>query len=221
MLGTLPRMATEQDQRGSAGHDADDVDDALRAYMLYVMLPLWFVPGVLDWNFHRRTKIERTAGTHESVTHLLMMSIVGAPILAALLFEINALLLAGMIGAYFAHEGVAFWDVKYAKGRRHVGTLEQQTHSFLEVLPFMGASLSSVLKWKQFLAIFGIGPERARWKLEWKRRPQSPAYTATILGAVALFIVAPYTEEFIRCLRVDHTLLPHAEPIDKDVSRDP
>ncbi len=214
-------MALERDSRDAPQGDSDDVDDALRAYMLYVMLPLWFVPGVLDWNFHRRTKIERTAGTHESLTHILMMSIVGLPILAALLCEINALLLAGMIGAYVAHEGVAFWDVKYAKNRRHVGTLEAQTHSFLEVLPFMGASLASVLKWKQFLAIFGAGPEPARWKLEWKRRPQPPAYTVAILGAVALFVVAPYGEEFIRCWRVDHTLLPRAEPIDEDAALGP
>jgi hypothetical protein len=192
--------------------DADEVDDALRAYLLYVMLPLWFVPGILDWNFHRRTKIEETSGTHESLTHALMMSIIGAPILAALLFEINALLLAGMIAGYFAHESVAYWDVKYATGRRHVGALEQQTHSFLEVLPFMGASLCSVLKWKQFLSIFGVGPETAEWKLEWKRRPQPAAYTAAILGGVLLFVVTPYVEEFVRCFRVDHTLLPHEDP---------
>jgi hypothetical protein len=200
-----PRDESPKDGTG------DDVDDALSAYLLYVMLPLWFVPGILDWNFHRRTKIERTSGTHESLTHAAMMSIVGAPILAALLFEINALLLSGMIAAYFAHEGVAYWDVKYANGRRHVGALEQQTHSFLEVLPFMGASLCSVLKWKQFLAIFGAGPEPAEWKLEWKRRPQPAAYTAAILGGVLLFVVTPYIEEFVRCFRVDHTLLPHEE----------
>ena len=196
---------------GSPKDGSDEVDDALRAYLLYVMLPLWFVQGILDWNFHRRTNIERTSGTHESLTHSLMMSIVGAPILAALLLEINALLLAGMIAAYFAHEGVAYWDVRYATGRRHVGTLEQQTHSFLEVLPFMGASLCSVLKWKQFLAIFGLGPEAAQWKLEWKRRPQPPAYTAAILGGVLLFVVTPYAEELVRCFRVDHTILPHED----------
>jgi hypothetical protein len=196
---------------GSPKDDSDDVDDALAAYMLYVMLPLWLVPGILDWNFHRRTKIEHTSGTHESLTHSMMMSIVGAPILAALLFEINALVLAATIAGYFAHEAVAYWDVRYASGRRHVSTLEQQTHSFLEVLPFMGASLCSVLKWKQFLAIFGAGPERAEWKLEWKRRPQPPAYTVAILGAVALFVVTPYVEELVRCFRVDHTLLPHQE----------
>jgi hypothetical protein len=198
--------------QGDAGED--HVDDAMRAYMQYVMLPLWFVPGLLDWAFHRQTKIERTSGTHESLTHSAMMSIIGVPILGALLLEVNALVLVTMMGAYAAHQAVAFWDVKYAKALRHVSTLEQQTHSFLEVLPFMGVSLASILKWRQFLAIFGAGPEPARWKIEPKRRPLSPAYIAAVLGGVALFVVAPYAEELVRCYRVDHSVLPHDEPIE-------
>ncbi len=198
-----------------------DVEKAARFYALYVMLPLWFVPGALDWYFHRKTKIEHTSGTFESVTHAMMMSIVGVPFLGALLLEVNALVLSAMAAACVAHEAVAYWDVNYAKDLRPVSTSEQQTHSFLEVLPFMGLSLSSVLHWEQAVAIFGLGPETAKWKLEPKKHPLSKAYIAGILGAVGAFVIAPYTEEMIRCFRVDRTLWPHNAPVDKEAPPEP
>jgi hypothetical protein len=34
------------------------VEAATIRYLMYVLLPAWFVPGVADWIMHRRTKIE-------------------------------------------------------------------------------------------------------------------------------------------------------------------
>ena len=31
-------------------------------YLMYVLMPAWFMPGVADYLMHRRTRIERTSG---------------------------------------------------------------------------------------------------------------------------------------------------------------
>jgi hypothetical protein len=193
-------------------HDGDPPsleELALRNYMLYVLIPLWFVPGVLDWYWHRKTKIEETSGTHESLTHALMMTSLGVPLLAGLFFDINALVLTMMAGGFVTHEAISYWDVNYAKNLREVPTVEQHTHSFLEVLPFMLTSFCIVLKWKQFIGIFGRGDEKPRWRLEPKKPALSPRYVAGVLAASAAFVALPYGEEFLRCYRKDHTLRPH------------
>src|SRR5947208_2924975 len=63
---------------------ASEVEEATVRYLLYGVVPAWFVPGVLDWLQHRRTRIERTAGVRESLIHLLMMTEIGVPITLAL-----------------------------------------------------------------------------------------------------------------------------------------
>jgi hypothetical protein len=39
-----------------------DVESVTVRYLMYVLLPAWFVPGVADYLMHRRTRIERTSG---------------------------------------------------------------------------------------------------------------------------------------------------------------
>jgi hypothetical protein len=211
-----PRFADERKafegvsaERTARDSDGDDVDLALRRYLLYFLVPLWYAPGLADWWWHRQTKIEETSGTHESMTHAIMMTVVGVPLLAGLLFDINALVLVMMMAGYVVHEGVTYWDVNYAKNLREVPTIEQHTHSFLEMLPFMAASMAICLKPKQFAAIFGRGDEPARWKLEPKNPPLTARYVLGVLGGVLVFVIVPYGEEFVRCFTHDHTLKPH------------
>jgi hypothetical protein len=199
----------ESAERTAQPDDASDVDLALRRYLLYVLIPLWYVPGIADWWWHRQTKIEETSGTHESMTHAIMMTSVGVPLLAALLFDINALVLTMMMTGYVVHEGVTYWDVNYAKSLREVPTIEQHTHSFLEMLPFMATSMAICLKPKQFGAIFGRGKEPARWRLEPKKPALTARYVFGVLAGVTAFVILPYAEEFIRCFRHDGTLKPH------------
>ena len=173
--------------------------EATRRYMMYVLLPFWFVPGVLDWIWHRQTKIETTSGLEESLIHSLMMTEVGLPIIMGLFLEINAGVFALMIAAAVLHEATAFWDVGYAVSRRKILPREQHTHSLLEVIPLAALSFLACLHPNQFIALFGAGAEKARFEIRLKR-PSLPArYVVTILSSVALFIAAPYAEEVVRC----------------------
>jgi hypothetical protein len=192
-----------------ADHETSDEEIALHRFFLYFMLPLWFVPSLADWSWHKKSDIEHNAGTHESLTHLAMMGVVGFPLTLALLADVNALVLTTMIAGFIAHEGISYWDVRYAKGLRHISALEQHTHSYLEILPLMAASVMICLRPKQFAAIFGRGDESARWRIEPKKTPLTARYIAGIVTGIGAFVVAPYLEELMRCVRTDPNPLPH------------
>ena len=181
---------------------------AMQTYLLYVLLPLWTIPGFGDYLCHRRAKIESTSGTPESLTHTIMMTAIGAPVVLALLFETNALTLTVGAAALAVHELVDLWDVAYAAPRRHVSTTEQHFHSFLECLPFTTFSFLLCLRADQVLAMAGIGKEKPDFRLRLKSEPPPPAYVAGLLAAVTLAIGIPYAEELIRCLRVNPSLVP-------------
>jgi hypothetical protein len=82
-----------------------------------------------------------------------------------------------------------------------VTPFEQHVHSLLELLPLMGAAFVAVLHWPQFLALFGAGPEPARFDLTWKQESLPVAYIAAVLVAALLFDFLPYLEELWRGLR--------------------
>src|SRR5207302_892582 len=54
--------------------DPADVESVTVRYLMYVLMPAWFVPGIADYLMHRRTRIERTSGLRESAIHSLMMA---------------------------------------------------------------------------------------------------------------------------------------------------
>jgi hypothetical protein len=181
---------------------------AMQAYLLYVLTPLWTIPGFGDYLCHRRAKIESTSGTQESITHSLMMASVAVPALQALLFETNALTLVVGAGALMLHELVVVWDVAYAAPRRHVSVTEQHFHSFLEVLPFATLSFLLCLRADQALAILGLTDEKPDFALRFKAEPPPRAYVAGLLALITLAIGIPYGEELLRCMRVNPSPLP-------------
>jgi hypothetical protein len=179
-------------------------DDPTILILLYFILPVWLAAGFADWLCHRATHIESTAGAKESLIHLLMFAELGAPLLAALFLEINALLIGTMIVAFLAHEATALWDVSYAVTARRVSPLEQHVHSFLELIPLMAMLSVITVHWPQFLALFGAGPESAVFELKPKSHPLPTAYLATILTLILLLDIMPYIEELLRGLRANH-----------------
>ena len=172
----------------------------IRQYLLFFILPLWIAAGLADYLLHRRTHIEVTSGTKESLLHALQLSEAGIPVIMGLLLDINSLVLLMMLVALLAHEATALWDVHVAIHRRYVGVLEQHVHSFLELLPLMGVSFVTILYWDQFLALFGLGSEPGRFEFRAKSNPLSLVYLIGSFGAVGLLIVLPYGEELWRCI---------------------
>ena len=121
------------------------------------------------------------------------------PILAALFLEINAGVILLMILCFLLHEATAYWDVRYATSRREVAPVEQQVHSFLEILPLTGLLLVVALHWEQFISLFGLAP--ARFDFLPKQEPLPWNYILTMMGLTLLFEVLPYLEELVRGLR--------------------
>ena len=184
---------------------------AMQVYLLYVLLPLWTIPGFGDYLCHRRSKIESTSGTQESITHSLMMASVGMPAVLALLFETNALTLAVGAGALTFHELVVLWDVAYAArpGRSRYALALLLFRTFLFLL---------CLRADKGLAILGIGEEKPDYWLRLKDEPPPPAYVAGLLAAITLLIGLPYGEELLRCVLVNpsplsrHKIVPPPAP---------
>jgi hypothetical protein len=179
-----------------------DTESATLRYLMFGLLPAWFVPSVLDWIQHRRTDIEHTAGTKESLIHLLMMAEVGGPIALALLCEINPLVLVIIAAAIAAHEATALWDVSTAEASdREVTPWEQHIHSFLESLPFMATAALACLHWEQLRALVTGARRPGAWRLRWKEYRLPGGYLASVAGAIAGLVALPYGEELYRCVR--------------------
>ncbi|MBL1083862.1 diguanylate cyclase [Streptomyces actinomycinicus] len=180
-----------------------DVGDATTRFLLYGLLPGWFAPGLADWAMHRRTRIEDTTGTKESLIHSLMMAEVGLPIALTLRYEVNPLLLTVQLGAAAAHEATALWDVRTAvDSKREVRPVEQHIHSFLESLPFGGLVSLMCLHSDQVKSLLRAGRgDPDAWRLVPRRRALSPAYLAGIGLAIGTCVLLPYGEELLRCRR--------------------
>jgi hypothetical protein len=165
-----------------------------RSFLLFVVLPAWLAPGLLDWWCHRRTHIEEPAngGTRESLIHSAMFAEAGLPLLLATAFEMNPLLVTLMTGAAASHEATAMLDVRLAlNSRRNVSQWEQHVHSFLEVMPF----------WIVPLMILLNRPMTDRWSLTRRASVLSKQDLAIVAGGVTIAGVLPYAEELLRCLR--------------------
>src|SRR5215210_3063011 len=126
---------------------------------MYFVMPLWLLAGFADYLCHRSAHIESTSGPKESLLHLLLLVEMGIPVLAALFFEINALVIGVMIVCFLLHEATTLWDVWYASETREVSPIEQHVHGYMQLLPLLALTLVSVLHWPQFLALFGLGSE--------------------------------------------------------------
>ena len=172
----------------------------IRGTIQYFLVPLWLAAGVADWWCHKRSRIETTAGTKESLIHLLLLGEAAVPALLGLFLEINPLLLSTMIALFFVHEATVMWDVDYAIRRREVTPLEQHVHSVLELAPLGVLMLLSLLHWPQFKALLGletVAPSTIRRK----REPLGVAYVIADLAAMATLGLLPYVEELRRDLR--------------------
>jgi hypothetical protein len=175
--------------------------------LMYFVLPVWLAAGFADYLCHRASNIATTSGAKESILHLLQFAEMAVAVLAALFLEINALVLLIMLVCFVLHEATALWDLRYASAMREVTPIEQHVHSFLEMMPLMGLVLIAILNWQQFIALFGLGDEPARFTVALRSGPPSWVYITVMMGLVLLFEVLPYLEELVRGLRANNGAL--------------
>lgn len=185
----------------SVSSDPANVESVTTRYLMYVLMPAWFVPGVIDYVLHRRTRIEATSGLRESAIHALMMGEIAVPVTLTLLFEVNPLVLALAAAATGVHEATAIWDVRAAvDGGREVAPAEQHVHSFLESLPFMAISALLCLHWDQAARAWHA-PSARDWRLRFRRRRLPARYLAAVGAGIGALVAVPYGEELWRCAR--------------------
>jgi hypothetical protein len=189
------RTAAEPEQSRRAA------DDATRRYLMYIIMPVWSVAGFLDWLWHRQTKIETTSGVKESILHLVMMAEAGAPILTGLFLEMNAGALALMGAGWLIHDLTVALDVSYTASRRTIYPREQHTHGYMQTIPFDIVATLACLHPEQSLALLGLGPEKADFRLRFRKPPVPLKDFATIVACMGLVSGLPHVEELWRCLR--------------------
>jgi hypothetical protein len=192
-----------------------DAGEVTRILLMYFVLPVWLAAGFADYLCHRAAHIECTSGPKESMIHFLMFGEMAVPVLAALLFEINSLVIAVMIVCFVLHEATALWDVSYASATRDVTPIEQHVHSFLEMLPLMGLLMIVALHWEQFISLFGFG--QPRFAITPKQYPVPTVYVLIVLTAILCFEVLPYLEELLRGLS-EKRAVQHRVPSPKPIS---
>jgi hypothetical protein len=160
--------------------------------LLCLLLPAWLLAGLADWLCHRREHIERTAGPRESALHIALYLLIAVPLASALFAEIKATMLAFMTFGVLAHMAVSLWDTSFAQPRRHISPIEQQVHSYLEMLPLFALALTFVLHWDA--AVHRV------WTVSLREPPLPVAWTVGVLLALAVGL-ALILEELARCLR--------------------
>jgi len=178
----------------------DPTGIAAERYAFAVVLPLWMAAGSSDWLLHRRSRIEATSGSYESRLHVLGIMMTAPPVLAGLLLEIDAGVLAIMAAGYVAHLGMTILDVAYADEKRRIVPTEQHVHALLELLPFAALSLVGLAHRDQLV---GCGPERPRFALRRKRSPVPLRALVATMAAFTLTVALPYAEELTRCIRYE------------------
>jgi hypothetical protein len=182
--------------------------DLIHGFILLVLLPVWLGVGLVDWNCHRKAGVEASPGPKESLLHLALSGEAAVAVLAGILFDINALVLAVMIGAFVLHEITTNIDVHIAYPARAITTTEMRAHDYLTAIPFAALCLVLATHSGQALALLGLGAEAPDWGLRWKTPSLPWGYILGWNAAALLFNILPYSEELLRGLRAQRATKP-------------
>jgi hypothetical protein len=173
----------------------------LEVVLFYLILPVWLLAGFADALCHRALRIEATSGWRESALHWLMLGELGMGVIAILLLDINALVIALFAVACLAHEVTMVADLGYAHARRDIPPVEQWVHGIQQAIPWIVLLAIVILHPGQALALLGLGNEPARWSLE-LRQPPLPFGYLTSLAVLALLLVGmPFAREMWRAVQ--------------------
>ncbi len=167
----------------------------LELLLFYLILPVWLLAGLGDALCHRALGIHRTSGWRESAVHWLMLAELGLGMLAILLLEVNALVIALFAIACLAHEVTMAVDLAYAHAHRDIPPVEQWVHGIQQAIPWIVLLCIAVLHPGQAMALLGLGGESARWTLEWREPGLPPGYLLAFAGAALLLVGLPFARE--------------------------
>lgn len=142
------------------------------------LLPLWLAAGGADWLSHRRTNIERTSGPRESLLHVALFLEIAVPALLALWLEVTAAMLVLMAAGVLAHMLTSWRDTSYAQPRRYIAPIEQQIHSWLEMLPLFALVIVALLHAAEFAD--------PRWDLLIRETPVAPGWRWSVMLGFAI-----------------------------------
>jgi len=178
----------------------------LEVVLFYLILPVWLLAGFADALCHRALRIEATSGWRESALHWLMLAELGMSVLAILLLDINALVIALFAIACLAHEVTMVADLSYAHARRNIPPVEQWVHGIQQGIPWIVLLAIVILHPGQALALLGLNGEPARWALELREPPMPLGYLASF-GVMALLLVGlPFARELSRAVHPSRRL---------------
>ncbi len=178
-------------------------EKALIDIILFIILPGWGIAGYVDWYCHKRSKIETTTGTLESIAHSLMGLQIGVPIYLCLLFRVNALILLICLVSLILHEVVAHCDIKMALPKRAISILEMHAHSYLATIPIFVFLMIIAINWELVENLITSAKSLdqqftfVRTEYVFGGTDYLPLYSLFMLVGC----VIPYAEELYRCLR--------------------
>jgi hypothetical protein len=164
-------------------------------FLAGVLYPIWLVAGAGDYLCHRFTRIERTSGSKESWFHIAQFLTIAVIFVSAVLLEITLAVLVIMAIALIAHTALSLADVAYTSNRRHISTLEQHVHGFMDVIPFIAVCLLALMHWDAL----GLAASTPALRLKGESLPALQA--SLLLGSFAVLAGVPVFEEWFRTHR--------------------
>ena len=185
------------------------MEAAISPAMLWTLLgavvyPLWLLAGVADVWVHRRDRIERHTGTHESWMHVAMCVQMGVPVLLVLFLEVTAPVFLVAALAVLVHGWTSWRDARFADRVRHIGPGEQKIHVALDAIPWVALVLLAMLHAPVLRGLVGAGTADWQWRLREPGFP--PAVVAIVLATSVLFGLLPSVLELLRARRVTGSL---------------
>lgn len=162
--------------------------------LLKNLVILWISAGFLDWLCHRSTDIETTAGIEESLFHILQLCVAGLGFAIGVFFPISLASLLLLSCLWSAHQFATWLELRYVVGKRVILPVEQMIHSFMELLPLAAIALLAVLLADPEVQSVNSVSFVQRWD-------DNPRFATLSVAGIFLFVIAPFLEEFIRCLR--------------------
>ena len=172
--------------------------DSIYQLLAYGFYPAWLLAGAGDYWCHRRSAIERTSGSGESLFHVAQFATIAIIVLGVALLEgsFTAYVIVGAAGVL--HTVLSYFDVRYTERRRYISPLEQHVHAVMDIVPLVAIALYIVLEW----------PDGQSWAVRLRSPMLEPLEVATLF--VSVFVVAggPVIEEMVRTARATKRLRP-------------